>query len=342
VGRTGTLNPYAILEPVSVAGVVLRRAALHNEDDIGRKDLRIGDTVIVQRAGEVIPEVVAPVPSLRTGEERLFEMPSRCPACGSQVVKPEGEAMSRCPNLSCPAQSHELIKHFVSRGAMDIEGIGKSLSGTLLEAGLVREVGDLYRLKERKSELVGFEKMGEKSVSNLLDAIEKSKDRPLSRVIFALGIRHVGAETAEVLARQFGSIDGLSRASEDELVEIPAIGPKIAESIISFFGQHANLRVIEQLREAGVRLEGEMAAPGVSELPLAGQEFVITGKLDACTRSEAESRVKELGGSVGSSVTRKTTYVVVGADPGSKLERARSLGTRVLDEEEFLRVLGQG
>lgn len=337
VGRTGAINPYAILEPVSVGGVVLKRAALHNEDDIKRKDIRIGDTVIVQRAGEVIPEVVGPVVSLRTGTERFFEVPSLCPACGTEVVRPEGEAMSRCPNRSCPAQSYELIKHFVSRGAMDIEGIGKRMSGVLLEAGLVQDVGDIYRLKERKGELVRLEKMGEKSVSNLLEAIEKSKDRPLSRVIFALGVRHVGAETADILARHYGSISRLSHATEDELTEIPAIGPKIAESIVAFFGEEANLRVIDQLRSAGVRLEEE---PSISmEQALAGQEFVITGRLDALLRSEAEAKVRNLGGSVGSSVTKKTTFLVVGADPGSKLDRARELGTRVLNEEELLHLL---
>ncbi len=337
VGRTGAINPYAILEPVSVGGVVLKRAALHNEDDIRRKDIRIGDMVIVQRAGEVIPEVVGPVVSLRTGKERFFEMPSGCPACGTEVVRPEGEAMSRCPNRSCPAQSYELIKHFVSRGAMDIEGIGKRMSGVLLEAGLVQDVGDIYRLEERRDELVGLEKMGEKSVSNLLEAIEKSKDRPLSRVIFALGVRHVGAETADILAKHYGSISRLSNATEDELMEIPTIGPKIAESIVAFFGEEANLRVIYQLRSAGVRLEEEPSSS--MEQALAGQEFVITGRLDTLPRSEAEAKVRDLGGSVGSSVTKKTTFLVVGADPGSKLDRARELGTRVLNEDELLHLL---
>ncbi|MGB2885416.1 MAG: NAD-dependent DNA ligase LigA, partial [Dehalococcoidia bacterium] len=200
VGRTGTLNPYAILEPVSVGGVTLKRAALHNEDDIRRKDIRIGDTVIVQRAGEVIPEIVAPVVSLRTGEEGFFVMPPHCPACGAEVVKPEGEAMTRCTSASCPAQISELVKHFVSRGAMDIEGIGEKLADVLLEAGLIKDVGDIYSLREKKNELTEMERMAEKSVSNLLDAIDESKERPISRVIFALGIRHVGAETAEILA----------------------------------------------------------------------------------------------------------------------------------------------
>ena len=337
VGRTGTLNPYAILEPVQVGGAVVKRAALHNEEDIHRKDIRIGDTVIIQRAGEVIPEVVAPVVSKRTGEERIFVMPSKCPVCGTEVVKPEGEVMVRCPNAACPAQIYELLKHFVSRGAMDIDKIGEKLSAALLEAGLVKDVADLYFLT--KEQLLSLERMGEKSASNVLASIEKSKDRPLSRVIFALGIRYVGSETAEILANEFGSIDRLAKASREELLAIPGIGPKAADSIIAFFKQETNLKIIEKLRKAGVRLEAEVSKP--KELPLAGLEFVITGKLEAFTRNEAEAKIKELGGKVGSSVTKKTDYLVVGADPGSKLDKARALGTKTLTEEEFLRLLGK-
>jgi len=335
VGRTGSLNPYAILEPVSVGGVTIKRAALHNEEDIRRKDIRIGDVVIVQRAGEVIPEVVAPVVSKRTGQERIFVMPSRCPVCGGEVVKPEGEVMARCINASCPAQIFELLTHFVSRGGMDIEGIGEKLAAALLEKGLVKDVADLYSL--RKEDLAALERMGEKSAQNVLDAIERSKDRPLSRVIFALGIRHVGEETAELLASHFGSIDRLAQASKEELASIPSIGPKIADSIHAYFQQESNLQVIDKLRKAGVRLEEKPAER--KEMPLSGQEFVLTGRLEAFPRSQAEARIKELGGSVGSSVTKKTTYLVVGADPGSKLEKARSLGTKLLTEEEFLRLL---
>jgi DNA ligase (NAD+) len=336
VGRTGSLNPFAILEPVQVGGAVVRRAALHNEDDISRKDLRIGDTVIVQRAGEVIPEVVAPVVSVRTGDEKPFVMPSHCPACGGEVVKPEDEAMSRCTNVACPAQAYELVKHFVSRGAMDIDGLGERLVYVLLEEGLIRDFGDLYSLVEKKEELLRLEKMGEKSVSNMLSAIEDSKGRPLPRLIFALGIRHVGAETAEVLARNFSGLDALSNASEEELRAIPTIGPKVAQSIVAFFKQAPNQEVIEKLRRAGVRLE---RAEREAELPLSGQEFVITGKLGSCTRGQAEAKINELGGTVGSSVARKTTYVVVGEDPGSKLDRARELGTKILTEEQFLSLL---
>ncbi len=335
VGRTGSLNPYAILEPVFVGGVTIKQAALHNEEDIRRKDIRIGDTVIVQRAGEVIPQVVAPVVSKRTGKERFFVMPSRCPACGGEVVKPEGEVMTRCTNASCPAQIYELLTHFVSRGGMDIEGVGEKLAAALLHSGLVKDVADLYSL--RKEELIGLERMAEKSAQNVLNAIEESKHRPLSRVIFALGIRHVGAETAELLASHFGSIDRLAKASTEELLEVPTIGPKIADSIYAFFRQEANRRIIDKLRKSGVRLEEE--AVGRIERPLLGQEFVVTGRLEAFPRSEAEARIKELGGSVGSSVTRKTTYLVMGAEPGSKLEKARALGTNLLNEEDFLRLL---
>jgi DNA ligase (NAD+) len=335
VGRTGSLNPYAILEPVSVGGVTIKRAALHNEEDIRRKDLRIGDTVVVQRAGEVIPEVVAPVLSRRSGQERLFVMPSRCPVCGVEVVKPENEVMTRCTNATCPAQIYETLTHFVSRGAMDIDGIGEKLAAALLKEGLVKNVADLYSL--RKQDLIDLERMGEKSVQNLLDAIEKSKERPFTRVIFAIGIRHVGAETAELLASHLGSMDKLANASIDDLLEVPTVGPKIAESIRAFFHQEANRRIIDELRHAGVRLEEE--AVEVRERPLLGQEFVLTGRLETFPRSEVEARIKEMGGSVGSSVTRKTTHLVVGAEPGSKLEKARALGTKVLSEEEFHHLL---
>jgi len=339
VGRTGTLNPYAILEPVNVGGVILKRAALHNEDDVRRKDIRIGDMVIVQRAGEVIPEVVGPVLSLRTGKEKVFVMPSRCPVCGAEAIKPEGEAMSRCTNVSCPAQVYELVKHFVSRGAMDIEGIGERLAEALLNSGLIKDAADIYTLKDKKDDFIGLERMGDKSASNVLAAIEESKNRPLARVLFALGIRHVGSETAEILAKQFGSVDGLAKATEEELMKAPSIGPKIAESIAAFFRQDSNLKVIAKLRQAGVSMQAEAARP--RELPLSGKEFVVTGKLESLTRSQAETKIRELGGLVGSSVTKKTTYLVTGADPGSKLDRARQLGVTLLTEQQFLQMIGE-
>jgi len=295
--------------------------------------------VSVQRAGEVIPEVVSPVVSLRTGKEKVFVMPSKCPVCGAEAIKPEGEAMSRCTNVSCPAQVYELVKHFVSRGAMDIEGIGEKLAEALLKAGLIKDVGDIYTLKDKKEEFIGLERMGAKSASNVFKAIEESKNRPLSRVIFALGIRHVGSETAEILVKHFVSMGELSKATAEELITKPTIGPKIAESIVAFFRQESNLKVIEKLRQAGVTMREEAARP--RELPLAGKEFVVTGKLESFSRTEAEARIRELGGLVGSSVSKKTDFLVVGADPGSKLDRARELGTTMLNEKQFLEMLGK-
>ena len=337
VGRTGSLNPYAVLEPVSVGGVTIKQAALHNEEDIRRKDIRIGDIVVVQRAGEVIPQVVGPVVSRRTGKEEVFVMPCRCPVCGGDVVKPEGEAIARCTNASCSAQIQENLAHFVSRPAMDIDRIGEKLVAALLEEELVKDVSDLYYLHEHEQELIDMGRMGEKSARNILSAIESSKERHLSRVIFALGIRHVGGETAELLASHFGSVDRLAKASQEELASIPTIGPKIAESVHGFFQQKSNLRVIDKLRRAGVRLEEE--AVGRKEQPIVGQEFVITGKLESFTRGEAEARIKALGGSTSSTVTKKTTYLVVGTDAGSKLDKARALGSALLSEEEFLHLI---
>jgi DNA ligase (NAD+) len=335
VGRTGSLNPYAVLEPVRVGGVVISSAALHNEEDIHRKDIRIGDWVVVQRAGEVIPEIVEPIVSRRTGKEKVFHMPGRCPVCGSEVIKPEGEAMHRCTNNACPSQALEKIKHFVSRGAMDIDGVGEKLCQALFEASLVKDAADLYYLT--KEQLLSLERMADKSASNVLNSIEKSKDRPLARVVFALGILHVGEQYAELLAEQFRSIDQLAEASQEELSALPSIGPKIAESIVAFFRQKGNRQIIKKLKRRGVRLEREKVKEArPEELPLAGLEFVFTGKLENFSRSEAESQIKALGGKAGSDVTKKTSYVVVGADPGSKLAKAEKLGVKTLSEAEVL------
>jgi len=350
VGRTGTLNPYAVLEPVAVGGVVIGRAALHNEDDIRRKDIREGDWVLVQRAGEVIPEIIEPIKSKRTGEEKEFSLIKKifdkeknrpaCPVCGAEVIKPEGEVMYYCSNAACPAQLQERLEHFASRGAMDIRGIGEAQSAILLREGLVKDVADLYYLT--KEQLMKLERMGEKSAGNIIKAIEGSKERPLARLIYALGIRHIGEETAQLLAQHFSSIDydnpaSLANASREKLLSIPTIGPKIADSVLGFFRQEENRRIIEKLKRAGVKLEEKAAKP--AELPLAGQEFVITGRLEAFSREEAEERIRALGGTVKDNVTRKTTYLVVGVDPGSKLERARELGIKQLTEEELLRIL---
>ncbi len=338
VGRTGSLNPYAILEPVRVGGVVISSAALHNEEDIHRKDIRIGDWVVVQRAGEVIPEIVEPIVSRRTGKEKIFSMPGRCPVCGSEVIKPEDEAMHRCTNAACPSQALERIKHFVSRGAMDIDGVGEKLCQALFEAGLVKDTADLYYLT--KEQLLGLERMADKSVSNVISSIEKSKDRPLARVIFALGILHVGEQYAELLAEQFHSIDQLAKASQEELSTLRSIGPKIAESIVAFFRQEGNRQIIEKLKNAKVKLKRKKVKKAKpKKLPLAGLEFVFTGKLESFSRSEAEAKIKALGGKAGSDVTKKTSYVVVGADPGSKLAKAEKLGTKTINEAEFLEFL---
>jgi DNA ligase (NAD+) len=348
VGRTGTLNPYAILEPVAVGGVTIRQAALHNEDDIKRKDIRQGDTVIIRRAGEVIPEVVGPIKSKRSGQEKEFSLLEKiydsekkrpaCPACGAEVIKPEGEVMYYCTNAACPAQVQERLEHFASRGGMDIRGIGESNSALLLREGLVKDMADLYYLKEKKEKLLKLERMAEKSVTNMLNAIEKSKQTPLPRLIFALGIRHVGEEMAEILAQHFNSLNKLANASREELMSIPTIGPKIADSVVAFFRQEENKKIIQKLKDTGVKLE-EIAKP--KEQPLAGMEFVITGRLEAFSRQEAEARIKALGGSTKDNVTRKTTYLVVGVDPGSKLARAQELGTKQLTEEELRRLLEQ-
>jgi DNA ligase (NAD+) len=335
VGRTGSLNPYAVLEPIQVGGVTIKHAALHNEEDIHRKDIRIGDWVTIQRAGEVIPEIVGPVVSRRTGKEKIFHMPNHCPVCGAEVIKPEGEAMHRCTNIACPAQALEKIKHFVSRGAMDIEGVGEKLCQALFEKVLVRDAADLYYLTSQQ--LLQMERMAEKSVSNILNSIAGSKDRPLSRIIFALGITHIGEETADLLAEHFSSIDELGRASPEQLLDIPSIGPKIADSILVFFRQEQNQQIIEKLRKAGVNLKAEETKK--KDLPLAGLEFVITGKLESSTRQEAEAKIKALGGKAGSDVTRKTNFVVVGADPGSKLGQAEALDIEKLNEAQFLQKL---
>ncbi len=333
VGRTGSLNPYAILEPVQVSGVTVRQATLHNEDDIRRKDIRVGDWVWVERAGEVIPQVVGPVTERRTGKERKFRMPRRCPICGTEVVRSEGEAMHRCLNTVCQAQVYERLRHFVSRGAMDIEGLGSKQVAALLETNLVREMPDIYGLS--KEQLVAMERMGEKSTENLLAAIELSKCRPLPAVISSLGILHVGSETAELLARRFGSVMRLAEATEEDLQAIPGIGPKVAMAIVGHFRHDGNRRVIEGLRAAGVVMEMERApepeGPGI----FTSKRLVVTGRLERSTRSEIEGLIKRLGGQVGGVVSKKTDYVVAGEDAGTKLQDARRLAVRVITEEEF-------
>ena len=420
VGRTGALNPFAVLEPVVVGGARIQMATLHNEQDIHRKDVRIGDTVIVQRAGDVIPQVVAPVVSLRDGSERVFSMPEACPACSTPVEREEDAADSFCPNLACPQQQVRLVEHFASRGAMDIEGLGERLSYVLFREKLVRDVADIYDLtaeqlaaltlpqtigekaaatlvqhfgsvaavlaageealrevegvgpvvarsiarweeRERNGDIVaswdasgvepGVAQLGQlriedrgfgaKNAANLIEGIRFSKERPLPNLIFALGIRHTGAETARLLAERFGDLDAILDAGEVALQEVEGVGPVVARSIARWAERELNRDIVRRLREAGVNMAGEVVAPA-SDL-LAGLSVVITGKLEAMTRGDAEARAKDAGAAVTGSVSKKTDFLVTGVDPGgSKLTRAEQLGTLLLSEEQYLAVLAEG
>ena len=341
VGRTGSLNPYAILEPVVVSGVTVRQASLHNEEDINRKDIRIDDWVTVERAGDVIPQVVGPILDRRTGQEQVFKLPANCPVCGTPVVKPESEAMHRCPNTSCPVQFFELLKHFVSKGAMDIDGLGEQWCNILIENGLVKDVAGLYRLD--KNELLKLDRMGDKLATKIMTNIEVSKQRPLHRVLFALGIIHVGSEIAELLTQRYASLNEMAEATPEELTEIPGIGPKIAESVVDYFAVALNQQVLKALGDAGVVLHHEIQdiQEAADDLPFSGKSFVVTGTLSGLTRREAEDRIKILGGNVASAVTRKTDYLVAGASPGSKVAAAGRLGTEILDEAAFLELMDQ-
>ncbi len=329
VGRTGTLNPNAVLEPVQLGGVTVRNATLHNEEYIASNDIRAGDVVLVTRAGDVIPRVVGPVLSERKGKLRRFVMPQRCPVCGADVDHPEGEAMSRCTNATCPAQVLERVRHFCSRGAMDIEGIGDVMAQQLTELGLVHEIADIYALDEVK--LAAVPRTGEKTIANLLRNIETSKSHGLARVLTGLGIRFVGTQTAQILASDFGTIDAIAAAGAEELQQCEGIGPEVASSVSLFFAQRANRGMVERLRKAGVLMsapKGSRAAGG----KLAGKTFVLTGTLPNLTRDEAAELITQAGGKVTSSVSKKTDYVVAGSDPGSKYDKAQTLGISILDE----------
>ncbi|MEN3187874.1 MAG: NAD-dependent DNA ligase LigA [Atribacterota bacterium] len=336
VGRTGTLTPVAVLEPVEVGGVVVRRATLHNEDEVKRKDVRIGDWVVVGRAGEVIPEVIRVVKERRTGEEKPFSMPSLCTVCGSAVVREEGEVAVRCININCPAQVKERIRHWASRDAMDIEGLGEKLVEQLVDTGLARTIPDLYRLK--REDLERLERMGKKSADNLIRAIEASKERELSRFIYGLGIRYVGEFVARILAEKVGSLEKLLSIRREELLQIEGIGPKVAEAVEEFFWNAQNRGMIMELQELGVKPK-EGKKESVSEAPLRGKTFVFTGTLGRFSRKEAEELVKRYGGEVAGSISARVSYLVVGENPGSKLQAAKAKNVPVLTEEEFYRLL---
>jgi DNA ligase (NAD+) len=337
VGRTGALTPVARLAPVFVGGVTVTNATLHNEDEIRRKDVRVGDTVIVRRAGDVIPEVVSVVKERRPSSARVFHLPDVCPVCGSRVERPEDEAVARCTaGLFCPAQRKEALLHFASRRALDIEGLGEKLVDQLVDHRIVKTPADLYRLD--LATLAHLERMGEKSAANLLAAIDKSRRTTLERFVYALGIRNVGEATARDLARHFGALEALMEADEAALQTVPDVGPVVAAGIARFFGEPRNRKVVQELRSLGVRWS-ESGGGRAADLPLAGKTFVLTGTLPGMTRDEATERIVARGGRVSGSVSKKTHYVVAGAEPGSKLEKARELGIAVLDEKQFVRLL---
>jgi DNA ligase (NAD+) len=337
VGRTGKLTPVALLDPVPLAGSTVSRATLHNEEEIARKGVRVGDTVLIEKGGEVIPKLVSVLEAQRPPGTRPWVPPEACPVCGAQAIKPEGEVDRRCPNASCPAQIEERLKHFARRDAMDIEGLGDALVRQLVTQGLVRDFADLYHLS--LDQVVALERKAEKSARNLLEQIERSKSRELRRLLFGLGIRFVGERAAQLLARHFRSLDALAQASVDEIDALYEIGPTVAHSVHDWFVQEANLRLVARLRAAGVRTAEAAGAEGPAARAFQGMQFVLTGSLEGMTRDEVKAAIEARGGRVTTSVSKKTAVVVAGADPGSKLDKARELGVAVWDEAELRRRL---
>ena len=335
VGRTGALTPVAMMRPVRVGGVTVSRATLHNQDEIDKKDIRIGDTVIIQRAGDVIPEIVKVMTLKRNGSEKVFRIPDICPECGSRVVQLEGEAAHRCIGIACPAQIRENTKHFVSRGGMDIEGLGDKLISHLLDTKTIEDQADLYFLTVEK--LSKLERMADKSAANIITALEHSKRPSLEKFIFAIGIRHVGEHISRILAGEFKIIDALTGATEEDLKEIKGIGSEIAESITGFFREPSNQTVLKKLREAGVRPREAFRRESAD---LSGKSLVFTGAMQDLTRNKAREIVESLGGEVSSSITKRTDYVVAGQSPGSKFKKAKDMRITIIDEEEFLRFVG--
>jgi DNA ligase (NAD+) len=337
VGRTGALTPSAVLDPVRVGGVTIGSATLHNQDEIDRKDVRIGDTVVVQRAGDVIPEVVKVIVEKRTGKEKKFRLPDRCPVCGSEVDRPEGEAVARCTGIACPAKLKETIIHFASRDALNIDGLGVKIIEQLVDRGLIKDYGDLYKLT--LDQMLTLERMGPKLAGNILTAIQNSKKTTLDRLIYALGIVHVGEHIAKLFAQEFSTGEELAEASLERLTGIRGIGAEIASSVVKFFQQKGNQKVLQKLKELGVEYPPRPTRPKVKDLKLQGKNFVFTGGLSTLSRSEAESKVESLGGRASSSVSKKTDFVVAGEEAGSKLEKAKALGVKILSEDEFLELL---
>ena len=336
VGRTGAVTPFAVLEPVTVGGSTIQLATLHNEQEIARKDLRAGDFVLVEKGGDVIPKIVKPLLAKRprgSAAPQLFVMPTTCPACETPLHRPDDEIVWRCPNTSCPAKIRRALQHFVSRGAMDIEGLGESLSEQLVDSGLVNDFADLYDLDAARLE--ALERMGKKSSANLLHQIDRSRENDLARLLFGLGIRHVGQRGAQALARAFGDLDAVGAASAEALEAVPDVGPVVAQSVRAFFDAPSNQRLVERLRAAGVNFTSREPASTGTAQPLAGQTFVLTGTLERTTRTEAATVIERLGGRIASSVSRKTSVVVVGRDAGSKLAKAEALGVKTIDEDEF-------
>lgn len=338
VGRTGAITPVAHLRPVDVSGVTVSRASLHNWDEISRLDVRVGDHVVVERAGDVIPDVVRVLPEKRSGRETKILLPGTCPECGSAVSKKDDEVVPRCPNPHCPARVIERLKHFVSKNAMDIAGLGEKQLQQLIDAGKIRDAADVYRLK--KSDLFAIDRMGEVLAEKLHNSIDASRRRPLSRLVYGLGIRHVGEHTARILARRFDSLDEISSASAQELLNIHEIGQKVAASIADFFSAPDNMALIDKLHAAGVTPTTEMIVQ--QDGPLSGQTVVVTGSLEKLSRKDAESLIEKLGGRAAGSVSKKTDFVVAGPGAGSKLSRAQTLGIKVLSEEDFLQFVGKG
>ena len=342
VGRTGSINPLAILEPVKIGGTTVSRATLHNEDEIRRLGVMAGDYVVLKRAGDVIPKIIKPVEDRRDGSEHPIEMPTHCPSCGTLVEHPVGEVIAYCPNPNCIGQLRELVAHFAGREAMDIEGLGWKLAFRLVDEGYIHDVADIYYLKERRADLLNMERLGEKSVDGLLAAIEDSKRRPLHRLIFGLGIRHVGAETAEIIAERFGSLRAFAATDLSAIASIKGLGEVAAESVVAYFQQPQHLALLDKLEAAGLKMaesEEELAARRDANGPLIGQTFVLTGKLESMTRPNAATLLKQLGAHVADSVSKATTTLIAGADAGSKLDKANSLGVRIMSEDEMLALL---